>query len=79
MNLKAIYHTLCATGDPATVLDRMGDGTLAALARHLSAGGVNSGIPAIVAGLVDLEIVTRWTRDNAPQGGAVGEGATVGR
>ncbi len=74
MNLEAIYHALCASGDPAAALDRLGDGTLAALALHLSAAGVRSGIPAIVAGLVDLEIVTRWTRDNAPQGGAVGEG-----
>lgn len=75
MNLEAIYETLCLSGDPAMSLDRMGDGTLAALSIHLEASGVKSGIPWIMAGLVDLEIVKRWRRDTAPQGGAVGEGA----
>lgn len=75
MNLEAIYHALCASGDPAAALDKLGDGTLAALALHLSAAGINSGIPAVVAGLVDIEIVARWTREHAPQGGAVGEGS----
>lgn len=75
MNTPAIYQKLCLEADPARALDRMGDDTLAALAADLTASGVTTGIPGIVTGLVEIEIVRRWTAQHAPQGGAVGEGA----
>lgn len=75
MNLEAIYRTVCRVDDPAAELFKMGDAALAALSLHLRDSGVRSGIPAVVAGLIDLEIVNRWNLEHAPQGGAVGEGA----
>jgi hypothetical protein len=74
VNLENIYRELCVSTDPAAALDRMGDATLAALNIHLEASGVRSGIPAIVAGLVELEIVRRWVAEHAGNHSPVGEG-----
>lgn len=75
MNPAGIFETLCCSADPARALAEAGDAALAALVIYLQAGGVNSGIPMIVRGLAETEIVRRWTDDYAPQVGAVGEGA----
>lgn len=75
MNPAAIFETLCCSPDPARALAEAGDAMLAALVLYLSAGGINSGIPMIVRGLAETEIVRRWVEDNAPQVGAVGEAA----
>ena len=75
MNIPAIYQQLCLNADPARMLGGMADDTLAALAADLDKGGIATGVPGIVTGLVEIEIVRRWTAEHAPQGGAVGEGA----
>ena len=74
MNLETIYHELCVTGDPAAMLDRMGDATLAGLHQHLEASGVTSGVPFAVTGLVELEIIKRWRAQNLGNHSPVGEG-----
>ena len=74
MNIPAIYQRLCLEADPARTLDRMGDDTLAALAADLTASGITTGVPGIVTGLVEIEIVRRWTAEHADAAGAVGEG-----
>ena len=73
-DLENIYHTLCMSADPAARLDRMGDARLAALSIHLEASGIRSGVPAVVAGLVDLEILKRWVAEHAGNDSPVGEG-----
>jgi hypothetical protein len=75
MNILAIYQRLCLIADPAREMEQMGDDTLAALAKHLSDYGVTTGVPGIVTGLVEIEIVRRWTAEHAHAAGAVGEGA----
>jgi hypothetical protein len=74
VNLENLYRELCATADPGAMLDRMGDATLAALAAHLEAAGIPSGVPAIVTGLVELEIVRRWVAEHRGNHSPVGEG-----
>jgi hypothetical protein len=75
MNIPAIYRQLCLEAEPARMFDRMGDDTLAALAADLTASGITTGVPGIVTGLVELEIVRRWTAEHTDTAGAVGEGA----
>jgi hypothetical protein len=74
IDTEAIYTTLCRSSDPAAALDRMADDTLAALLRDLEAGGVDSGIPGIVAGLCEREAARRFVIDRIGREGAVGEG-----
>jgi hypothetical protein len=73
-DLEAIYQTLTKSADPAALLDRMGDATLAALSIHLDASGIRSGVPAIVAGMAENEIVKRWVAEHAGNHSPVGEG-----
>ena len=74
MNLANTYLELCHTGDPAAMLENMGDARLAGLAKHLEAAGVTGGVPGIVHGLVELEIVRRWVAQNLGNHSPVGEG-----
>jgi hypothetical protein len=74
VNLAHTYLDLCHTGDPAAMLENMGDARLAGLARHLEAAGVSGGVPGIMLGLVELEIVKRWVAQNLGNHSPVGEG-----
>jgi hypothetical protein len=56
------------------MLDRTGDATLADLFAHLEAAGVTGGVPGIITGLVELEIVKRWVGQNQTNFSPVGEG-----
>ena len=72
--LQTIYIDLCLTGDPVAMLDAMGDAKLAGLAKHLEASGVTGGVPGIVHGLVELEIVRRWVAAHRDNHSPAGEG-----
>ena len=74
MNLEAIYQTLCKSSDPAALLEKMGDARLADLHIHLEACGIVSGVPGIVAGLAELEIVRRWVAEHRDNHSPAGEG-----
>lgn len=73
-DLERIYMTVCLAGDPRAALDRLGDATLAALAVHLDSTGITGGVPGMVAGLVELEIIKRWVAEHAGNISPVGEG-----
>jgi phosphoribosylcarboxyaminoimidazole (NCAIR) mutase len=74
MNQEPIYQGICLSGDPEAAIRKLQDATLAGLAVHLAAAGLCSGVPGLVAGMIDLEIVARWMADQTTAG-AVGEGA----
>jgi phosphoribosylcarboxyaminoimidazole (NCAIR) mutase len=73
-DLEHTYQTLCQSADPAAMLRSMGDARLAALHLHLTASGIASGVPGIVAGMAELEIITRWVGENRGNVSPVGEG-----
>jgi hypothetical protein len=74
VNPAMIFETLCCSPEPEAAAAKLPDASLAALLRHLDAGGIRTGIPLMVRGLAENEIIRRWVEDHAPQGGAVGEG-----
>jgi len=74
MNLETLYHHLCHSGETAATLDRTADATLAAMYSHLEAAGVTTGVPGIIIGLVEMEIVRRWVAQNLGNQSPVGEG-----
>lgn len=75
MNLEAIYNQLCRTGTPKADLERMSDRAVAELVKHLEASGVNSGIPALLTGMVEQEAAKRFAIEHLGREGAVGEGS----
>jgi hypothetical protein len=74
IDLEAIYQTLTKSADPAALLEKMGDARLADLHIHLEASGIVSGVPGIVAGLAELEIIKRWVAEHAGNHSPAGEG-----
>ena len=68
-----LCNLLCWAADPAASLRQMRDETIGAVLAELEHAPA-TGIPAILAGLVEAEIVRRWRAECQPSPGAVGEG-----
>lgn len=74
MSTPRYFFDLCLSECPEKNLAKVSDATLAMLYEFLGTYGVRSGVPGLIAGLVEIEIARRWVAENRRQPGAVGEG-----